>query len=232
VAAVDLDAASAQFRQLGFRVKQGRLHPNNLLNRHIKFRDGSGVELMTVQGKPGDATARRYTTLTADGGGGVYVALDAMSTGEPDSVAATLRLEPQRSTSGPWQFVSFPDSSPAAAVFFAVGVPMVLDPDSLVSHDPEVSGLAEAWLEGGSELIALLEGLGAKRCGAVSSPDGQMGERLGLRRGQVVIVPAQPNARPRVLGVVLSLRLPGEAVVWPQRRFWIRYLFNPSQLDV
>jgi hypothetical protein len=46
----DLELASAAFEKHGFRLKRGRLHPNNLLNRHIKFRDGSEIE-------PGDLLA-------------------------------------------------------------------------------------------------------------------------------------------------------------------------------
>jgi catechol 2,3-dioxygenase-like lactoylglutathione lyase family enzyme len=71
----DLDRAAAPFQKHGFRLKEGRLHANNLLNRHIKFRDGSSLELMTVRGSPGDAMARDYADLAASGEGGVYVAL-------------------------------------------------------------------------------------------------------------------------------------------------------------
>ena len=41
IAVRDLDAASAGFVRHGFRLKPGRLHANGLLNRHIKFRDGT-----------------------------------------------------------------------------------------------------------------------------------------------------------------------------------------------
>jgi hypothetical protein len=193
----------------------------------VKFRDGSGVELMTVLGEPRDAMARRYAALAADGGGGVYVALDASAVEEPVAAAASQQLEVQRSSSGSWEFVSFSDSSPAAAVFFAVGVPVIQDPDSLVSHTPDVSGLAEVWLEGDSQLVALLLALGARRCGTVSYTDGRPGERIGLSRGQLVIVPARPESRPRVLGVVLKLAATGDIVVWPQRSFWVRFAFDP-----
>jgi catechol 2,3-dioxygenase-like lactoylglutathione lyase family enzyme len=223
----DLEAASARFRQIGFRLKQGRLHPNNLLNRHVKFRDGSGIELMTVQGEPRDAMARRYATLAAHGGGGVYVALDASAVAEPLAAAAAQQLEVQRSSSGSWEFISFSDSSSAAAAFFAVGVPEIQDPDSLVAHTPDVSGLAEAWIEGDNRLIAVLEALGARRCGTVSYTDGRPGERIGLSRGQLVVVPARAESRPRVLGVVLKLRSPGDTIVWPQRSFWVRFAFDP-----
>src|SRR5512134_3767719 len=71
----NLDAASDAFRRAGFRIKRGRLHANGLLNNHIKFRDGTEIELMTVRGRPGDDMARRYAGLMAGGDRGVYVAL-------------------------------------------------------------------------------------------------------------------------------------------------------------
>lgn len=54
----DLDAAAAGFARHGFRSKPGRLHANGLLNRHVKFRDGTGIELMTVRACPGTGWRR------------------------------------------------------------------------------------------------------------------------------------------------------------------------------
>ena len=50
IAVRDLEAAAARFAALGCRLKPGRLHPDNLLNEHLKFRDGSELELMTLAG--------------------------------------------------------------------------------------------------------------------------------------------------------------------------------------
>lgn len=217
----DLERASAPFLDHGFRLKNGRLHANNLVNRHIKFRDGSSIELMTLRGEPGDALAGRYADLLAAGEGGVYVAL---STGDVEGArhhAASLGLETHRSASGPWKFVGFPDSSPAAAVFFSSGGAPANDADSLVSHRSGARGLAEAWLEGGPELTTLLEKLGARRCGPASLA-GVSGERLALSRGAVVVVPRRPGVRPPVLGVVVDSE-GADGVIRPHARFWLRY---------
>lgn len=219
----DLDGAGAAFEERGFRLKPGRLHANNLLNRHIKFRDGTEIELMTVRGRAGDAMARDYADLLAAGEGGVYVALRVPDIAAAQREAEGLRLETRRSASGPWRFLSFPPTSPAAAVFFSAGAGAVQDPDSLLSHDPDVAGLAEAWVEGGPALGELLTRLGATRCGAARSPDGRTGERWALSRGTLVVVPARGPARPRVLGVVLRSRAPREIVRYPYGGFWVRY---------
>ena len=219
----DLDAASAGFRSSGFVLKQGRLHANNLLNRHIKFRDGSSIELMMVRGVPGDAMARDYAALVATAEGGVYVALQVPDVDTPKAAAAALELRTLERRSGPWRFLSFPDTSPAAALFFSAGSAVVQDPDSLLNHVPGVDGLTEAWLEGGPEVVAHLERLGAKRCGSVRSADGRMGDRIGLSRGRLVILPPGSGGRPRVLGVVLRLREDGSGSATPHPSFWVRY---------
>jgi hypothetical protein len=218
----DLDQAAAQFERHGFRMKSGRLHANNLLNRHIKFRDGSSIELMTVAGAPGDGMARRYADLLAAGEGGVYVAFKVASIETPARHALALQLQTQRSASGPWQFLGFATASPAAAVFFGSGHAPVRDPDSLLAHRPAVSGLAEVWLEGGSELRDLLENLGGRRCGPATFAQ-RTGERIALGRGSVVIVPARSGVRPRVLGAVLRSQHGMERRIQPHPGFWIRY---------
>jgi catechol 2,3-dioxygenase-like lactoylglutathione lyase family enzyme len=222
----DLDQATSGFHGLGFRLKQGRLHANNLLNRHIKFRDGSSIELMTVAGEPRDEMARAYSRLAVEGDGGVYVALKVSSTSSPLSTADSLELNPQTSSSGPWQFVGFDVGSPAAAVFFSAGGANLQDPDSLVSHTPQVTGLVEAWVEGGPELITLLEKLGASRCRPDRGPDGRLGQRLLLSRGAIVVVPMRAGVRPRVLGAHLAssrvVRTP--TTIWPHPTFWLSYI--------
>jgi hypothetical protein len=228
----DLDAASAGFRARGFRLKPGRLHPNNLLNRHIKFGDGSSLELMMVQGAPRDAMARDYADLVARAEGGVYVALRVQDLNAAMKAADDVGLSPRESASGSWRFLSFPSTSPAAALFFSTGGASVQDPDSLLDHAPRVEGLAEVWLEGGSEVVELLESLGAQRCGRVRAADGRTGERLALGRGRLVVLPREATARPRVAGVVLKLSEPAPSTtVYPHPSFCVRYAFRLPTLE-
>jgi hypothetical protein len=220
----DLDSAAAGFRRLGFRIKNGRLHANGLLNRHVKFRDGSGIELMTVRGRPGDAMARDYAMLLESGEGGVYAAMGVPALPAAERAAAALRLETLRSSSGPWRFVSFPPASPAAAIFFSTGGAAVRDADSVFAHAPAVDGIAEVWIEGGPALGELLSSLGATQCGRARGPDGRRGRRWALGRGTLVVVPARSGARPRVLGAVLRSRARGRSkVVYPHEAFWLQY---------
>jgi hypothetical protein len=219
----DLDSASNRFRRSGFRIKQGRPHANGLLNRHIKFRDRTEVELMTVRGTPRDDIARDYAKLMRAGDGGVYVALQVKDLNTVARHASTMGARVQRPSSGPWSFVSFTDTSSLAAVFFGNGGGGVLDPDSIFQHRPPVEALEEAWVEGGPALAELLRRLGAAECGTATGPGGISGQRFALRRGSIVVMATRSNARPRVLGVVLDTPSRPATTVRPIPEFWIHY---------
>jgi catechol 2,3-dioxygenase-like lactoylglutathione lyase family enzyme len=75
----DLETASAAYRALGFVLKEGRPHTNGIRNAHIKFADGSGLELITAT-RPTDALASRYVRSIEEGDGAAYLALHARNT--------------------------------------------------------------------------------------------------------------------------------------------------------
>jgi hypothetical protein len=223
LAVSDLDRVSQSFRSAGFRLKTGRLHPNGLLNRHIKFPDGTEIELMTVRGTAGDDMARRYAKLIAAGDEGAYVALRARELRSVEEQSAALGLDPRRSSSGAWQFLGFAETSSAAAVFFTTGGAAVADVDSIFQHQPRVTALAELWLEGGTALTTLLQRLGSILCGQANGPDDRVGQRWALSGGSIVVVPPRDTARPRVLGAVLEIPGVHSRIVRPTPQFWIQY---------
>jgi hypothetical protein len=222
IAVQDLSAATDAFRRAGFRIKPGRLHANGLLNNHIKFPDGTEIELMTVQGNAGDAMARRYSDVIALGDGGIYVALKAADIEVVDRHARSLGISTRRSSSGPWQFLGFNDTT-AAAVFFTSGGGAVQDADSIFRHEPRVTTLSEVWIEGGAALERLLVQAGAIDCGNAIGPDERTGRRFGLQNGSIVVAPARAGTRPRVLGVVLDTPDVGTRMIRPVPQFWIQY---------
>jgi hypothetical protein len=196
----NLDSASSRLAPLGFRFKPGRLHPDSILNRHIKFRDGTEIELMTLAGAPTSQMAQDYATLLAAGEGGVYAALWTTDM-DRVRVAASRLGAPRLTQSGAWQFLSLPEVFDTKAVFFGAGGLSANDPDSVLVHANAAQSLAAVWLEGGPLLDSLLTALGARVCGNAPLPDGRTGTRWGLSRGTVVVV--RGKAR-RVLGVELA----------------------------
>ncbi|MGE5927482.1 MAG: VOC family protein [Gemmatimonadota bacterium] len=207
----DLDSATAPLEQLGFRLKPGRLHANNLINRHVKFRDGTGIELMSLAGPPRDSMAIRYRQLLERGAGGAYVALRSEDLGAVAAEARRLGLTTRLSSSGAWRFLDFPGesdaswASDASAVFFVSGGTPANDPDSLVAHPNRALALTQAWVEGGPLLDSLLHAAGGRHVGSVRGPDARAGTRWQLASGQVIVVSRDsPRAWPRPLGAVVG----------------------------
>jgi len=200
IAIGNLAAAAARFNALGYRLKPGHLHTDNLVNEHVRFRDGSELELMTLAGPPGDRMAEA-------------------------SAARRLNLAPRRSTEGGWQFLSFPSHSDAGAVFFGSGGERPQGPDSLLGHANGASGLRDAWLEAGPGLARLLAMVGAQDCGPASGPGGLRGARHALNSTHLILVPNSSSSKlPRVLGVGLVTAdsgRPRPQVRSPLAEFWI-----------
>jgi catechol 2,3-dioxygenase-like lactoylglutathione lyase family enzyme len=74
VAVADLEAASERYRALGFVLKPGRPHPNGIRNQHVKFPDGTEIELITAPESRDDLTAT-YRKHLANGDGAAFLAL-------------------------------------------------------------------------------------------------------------------------------------------------------------
>lgn len=221
----DLDSARARLTRLGFRYKAGRRHANNLRNFHVKFLDGTALEVMTVTGAPLDRAAEDYADLLAAGEGGAYVALRSS---QLDSIAAAAEragLAGRPSAIGSWRFLSFEPYSDAGGVFFGDGWSGVPDPDSMVRHPNRAESLRQAWVEGGPALEAMLRDVGAAPCDSVLLPDGRSGLSWALGTGSLVVVPIRSNPpRPRPVGALLgtrsrAFRPPAPSLGLPE--FWV-----------
>lgn len=90
IVVTDLDKAQADFRAMGFAIKPGRLHADGIRNAHVKFLDGSEIELVTATNATDELTSE-YLARMKTGGGPVYFGLYA-----PDLVAVAARLRDLR----------------------------------------------------------------------------------------------------------------------------------------
>jgi catechol 2,3-dioxygenase-like lactoylglutathione lyase family enzyme len=80
VVVANLDKASDTYRRIGFSLKPGRTHENGLRNNHIKFKDGSGIELIAVPALPTDETTTSYSDRLREGEGPAYISFHARDT--------------------------------------------------------------------------------------------------------------------------------------------------------
>lgn len=206
VAVRDLDAAVADFRALGFSFKPGRPHPNSILNQHIKFRDGSEVELITAT-EPRDTLARDYVEFLRGGEGGAFAALE----GAPDSVFAALHgFTPGVRTGGGGyaRWTDFRYGDPLRYLFVIRLDARPVDLPEQVTHTNTAVRLHAIWLRRADtaperRLLARLGGLACPS--AVALPIGRAAE-VRLRSGSMYLVEdGAAQARRAVAGVTLEV---------------------------
>jgi hypothetical protein len=78
VAVQNLEAASRQYRALGFTLKPGQGHDTTLLDAHVRYADGSGLQLITAS-EARDELAAKYLDLIAAGDGPVFLGMRAQN---------------------------------------------------------------------------------------------------------------------------------------------------------
>jgi hypothetical protein len=204
IAVANLEVAKRTYGDsLGFSFKPGRLHSNGLNKLHIRFRDGSQLELIATEWTS-DALAEWYEEFVQRGEGGAFLALDA---GDVDEVAERLKghgLDVEVTRGPAFDYASFPIGHPLHHLFFIRVHTRAPDKAEHLSHRNEAIGIRSVWVEvHDSALVgAAFRALGAKRCGESAHPAGFRGDAFALRDGIVVLVERATGARgSRVLAV-------------------------------
>lgn len=83
----DLEQASNAYRSFGFTLKPGRYHDDGITNNHVKFKDGSGLELLCPPSKPVDSLTADYLHRIDNGDGPAFISFHARNT---DKLVAAL----------------------------------------------------------------------------------------------------------------------------------------------
>ena len=180
----DLEKAQADFRAMGFTIKPGRLHPDGILNAHVKFGDGSELELITAP-KGVDSLTSEYRNKLETGDGPVYYGFDAP---DPASLlrklhAAGMRLKDDGG------LLTFPIGHPLHAIFFGVRAPAPTDRPEHFIHANTALRLSGFWVRDRPELRALLRDLTVPLVDTLSC--GPLGGRVTLAKlpeGDVYLV--------------------------------------------
>jgi len=198
----DLEAASRTYVRLGFALKEGRPHPNGLLNRHVKFPDGTEVELITAP-RAVDRTTTYYQQALRQGDGPAFLSL---FTSTPAEVAARARAlgSPVEREEGS---LSWPDGDPLRYVFFAPLNRSPTDRPEHFAHRNTASALIGVRLAGPlATERRLLRSLGLhEEPRASADSPGQL--RIALRGGDLYLDPTAPRPpRCPVVGVTLAVR--------------------------
>ncbi len=159
IAVHNLDSASEKFQDLGFTIKDGRLHENGLLNKHIKFQDGSSVELMTLMSNPTDELSQTYHDFLKESEGGVFLALTA-PIDDVQIAAELLGIESNFIQTKAFKYLTFTDHE-LHNVFFIEYLHPIVDSDSILTHDNEAQKISSVTIQSGEKLKNLLIQIGA-----------------------------------------------------------------------
>lgn len=189
----DIDRAVETYRRLGFSIKPGRFHANGIRNAHVKFSDGSGLELITAT-EAVDPLTTRYRALLALGEGPAFLALHAR---DSDRLIAALRrgyefdrrgdLTEIRQPGLEWLFVVRDNRSPT-------------DRPEHFDHQNGAVAFQSIWIatDAREGLVRLLADLGGARSAAIAAvPEPSDAIVVKLDGGDVVILPASHQ---RVVG--------------------------------
>jgi Glyoxalase-like domain len=207
----DLDRASEAFKRFGFAIKPGRQHGNSIRNHHIKFPDGSGLELITSNTRT-DKPSAFYMDHLTQGDGPAFLSFHARHTSKLIQALTAAGIDFKQEGGS----ITFMDPK-LDHVFVIADNRSPTDRPAHFAHLNGAFAMREVWLamEDPAPLRNLLVALGATARKAVAgTPEPTQAEVFELQNGSVVVVPARHQVVPGrpVIGVVMSVREPAWSV--------------------
>ncbi len=187
VVVADLQKAEADFRAMGFAIKSGHVHPDGIRNVHVKFPDGTEIELITAPAAV-DALTAEYRAKLRSGEGPVYFGLYA-----PDHPSLIARLNasgfPLRQDGGT---LDFPPDTPLHPLFFGSRNKTPTDKPEHFAHQNSAVRLSALWVRDTPALHTLFRDLGISvqpvaLCNPILARKGSMAL---LPEGRVYLVPS------------------------------------------
>ena len=189
IAVRDLDRAAADYRALGFALKAGRPHANGIANRHVKFPDGTELELITAPAAR-DALTATYRNHLAKGDGPAFLSLFA-----PGADTASLRL----------------GSDPLRYIFMFGRNHSPTDRPEHFAHANTAESLIGVWLA--ADDLSAERGLVTKLGARIVTEDRRVPDLVKapvahLTEGEIVFLPAARQLVPgrRIVGATLRVR--------------------------
>lgn len=138
IAVRDLEKAVNLFTELGFSVKPGRKHANGIENAHIKFKDGSALELITAH-QISDKLTRQYLSFLEEGDGPAYLSLGCSN---PSVISEKLTtFDPEIEMGSYYTWITFPENSPHSYIFFISYIHPPVDVEIYLNHGNGVLGI-------------------------------------------------------------------------------------------
>ena len=188
VVVANLEKAEADFRRLGFSIKPGRPHADGIRNAHVKFPDGTEIELITAPAAV-DALTTEYVAKIKTGDGPVYFGLYA-----PDrtALAAKLRANGFGVQNDDNSILTFPPGSPLHPLFFGGRNKSPTDKPGYFAHANSATRFSGLWIRDDRQLRGLFQDLGVplipmRQCTPISASESSA---VALPEGSVCLVPS------------------------------------------
>jgi hypothetical protein len=195
IAVADLARAADDYRALGFALKPGRPHDDGIQNQHVKFPDGTELELITAPAAR-DALTATYRRHLEHGDGPAFLALFAPEMAVADERLGSLGIPHARNGGA----IDFPDAGGFGYLFLSGRNASPTDRSEHFAHANSAESLIRVWLAADdlSRERRLLEGLGGTVVdGMVRVPDAIHAAIARFTESDVVLL---PGTRQRVTG--------------------------------
>ena len=195
----NLDQAVDHFSTKGFFIKKGKLHSNGLINAHIKFENNSSLELMSIEGEATDPMAKEYESLLKNGNGGVYLAMSGLKSDSIESLLTKLDIEYIVSKGKLWNYITFPNNSDLAHLFFIDYHFDQTHSKDVFTHNNELEKIQTVFIEGNESVIEFLKSIGLQYSGIISDPKLGIGTEFLTKTGNIIVIPLKKSKdRPRI----------------------------------
>jgi catechol 2,3-dioxygenase-like lactoylglutathione lyase family enzyme len=206
IAVTDLARAADDYRALGFALKPGRPHDDGIQNQHVKFADGTELELITAP-TARDALTTTYRRHLERGEGPAFMALFAPDMAAADARLTALAIAHARSGGA----IDFPAAGGLGYIFLSGRNKSPTDLPEHFAHANTAESLIRVWLAG-DDLFRerrLLVDLGAALGEtSVHVPEPMRAAVARLQDGgDVLLLPGSRQVVPgrRVVGVTLRV---------------------------
>jgi hypothetical protein len=203
IAVGNLEKAHTDYEALGFVIKLGRSHTNGIENVHVKFPDGTEIELITAT-RGADTLSSDYLNWLKDGDGPVFLGLFA-----PNLDSSAMMLRPHGLSLRYRDGVFLIKEQPALRVFFSRRQHSPTDRPEHFAHPNTAFSLSGVWLAGGeaeSGIVRILGGVPstAEACGHL----GPAKEVQSVPEAKFYILPATAQLVPgrTIVGLTISVR--------------------------
>ena len=203
IAVGNLEKARTDYEALGFVIKPGRSHPNGIENVHVKFPDGTEVELITAT-RGTDALSSDYLNWLKDGDGPAFLGLFA-----PNLDSLAMSLWPHGLSLRNRDGVFLIKEQPGLRVFFSRRQHAPTDRPEHFAHPNTAFSLSGVWLAGGEAESGIVRMLG----GAPSTTEacshlGPAIEVQAVPEAKFYLLPASAQLVPgrTIVGLTISVR--------------------------